>query len=105
MAIKLIKLKTGEELISTIEEMAIENKPVGYFLTKPCTIKLSEYYTKNSEKDSYKVELYSWIPLSKEEKIPIPIDWVITIIEPVDTLLDMYRKDVLKEELSKIDKI
>lgn len=105
MAIKLIKLKTNEELISTIEEMVVEDKAVGYFLTKPCTITLSEYYELDNKKDGYKVELYSWIPMTKEEKIPIPIDWVITIVEPVDTLLEMYKKDVLKEEVVKIDRI
>lgn len=96
MTIKLIKLKSGEDLISKVEEMVIENRPVGYFLEKPCAIEMTEYTQEVDSKSGYKVELYSWIPLTKDEKIPIPIDWVVTITNPVDSLFDMYKNDILK---------
>ena len=44
------------------------------------------------------------MPLSKEEKIPIPADWMVTMVEPVTKLREMYMEDVvtpMKEELKK----
>jgi hypothetical protein len=96
--IKLIKLKSGEDLIGNIEEMVIENKPVGYFLIRPCIVNILENVDDPKNRNGYRVELFSWIPLSKEEKIPIPIDWVVTITNPVDTLMEMYTKDILDKE-------
>jgi hypothetical protein len=97
MAIKLIKLKSGEDIITNIEEMVIEDKTVGYFLTKPCSIKLKEYNDESGERKGYKIQLFTWVPLSKDEVIPIPLDWTITIVTPVEELLEMYTKDVLKK--------
>jgi len=96
--IKLIKLKSGEDLIGDIDEMVIENKPVGYFLTRPCIVNVLETENDPKNRNGYRVELFSWIPLSKEEKIPIPIDWVVTITNPVDTLLEMYKKDIFDKD-------
>ena len=49
MSIKLLLLKSGEDLIADVTEMAVgedENKRVvGYFLNKPCTIKMPVSYT------------------------------------------------------------
>ncbi len=96
--IKLIKLKSGEDLIGDIDEMVIENKPVGYFLTRPCIVNVLETENDPKNRNGYRVELFSWIPLSKEDKIPIPIDWVVTITNPVDTLMEMYKKDIFDKD-------
>jgi hypothetical protein len=32
------------------------------------------------------------MPLSEDKKIPVTVDWVVTIVEPVSTLKDMYYK-------------
>jgi len=36
-----------------------------------------------------------WIALSKEEVIPIPSDWLVTMVTPVEQLEQMYVEDVL----------
>ena len=45
------------------------------------------------------------MPLSKEETIPMAMDWVITMVEPVDKLKEMYVQDVVNygNETSKTD--
>ena len=96
--INLIKLKSGEDLIGDIDEMVIENKPVGYFPTRPCIVNGWETENDPKNRNGYRVELFSWIPLSKEDKIPIPIDWVVTITNPVDTLMEMYKKDIFDKD-------
>ena len=44
MTIKLMILKSGEELISDINEMVVgedeEQKVIGYFLRRPCLVKM-----------------------------------------------------------------
>jgi len=101
MSIKLALLKSGEDVISDIQEMVIGNpedpenqKVVGYFFNKPCVVKMKT--PQESVDKSYQISLFPWVPLSKDIKIPVINDWVITIVEPIDTLKKMYENDVLK---------
>lgn len=105
MTIKLLLLKSGEDMISDVSEMSIgddENRRIiGYFLDRPCIVKmrnqniLQEEKEKNDQKAGFQVSLFPWIPLSKDQKIPVPADWVITIVEPIEKLKQMYVEDVL----------
>lgn len=111
MSIKLILLKSGEDIISEVNEMVIEDgRKIGYYLEKPCIVKIKNFSSEEKEeKKEAKINLvlYPWMPLSKDKNIPIPLDWVVTIVEPVDKLVDMYKKDVLEynqdEKNSSID--
>ena len=104
MTIKLLLLKSGEDIVSDIQEMVVgedeERRVVGYLLTKPCIIKIrdSQVLTEETEvtqKSAFQVSLYPWMPLSADKVIPIPADWVVTIVEPKDKLKEMYVEDVL----------
>ena len=98
-------LKSGEDIIADVSEMSIgeeENRRViGYFLDKPCVVKmrnpnlLSEDSESGLKKSGFEVSLFPWMPLSKEEKIPIPSDWLITMVEPVTKLKEMYVEDIV----------
>jgi len=105
MTIKLLLLKSGEDIISDIREMNIgedeECRVVGYFLSKPCIIKIRDSQvlteeTEKNQKSAFQVSLYPWMPLSADKIIPVPADWVVTIVEPKDKLKEMYVEDVLK---------
>ena len=104
MSIKLLLLKSGEDIISDITEMAVgeneDRRVVGYFLNKPCVIKMLDPRTLgeeegNKQKAGFQVSLFPWMPLSKEDTIPITSDWVITIVEPITKLKDMYLEDIV----------
>ncbi len=103
MTIKLMILKSGEELISDINEMAVgeneEEKVIGYFLRRPCLVKMKKpgvIDKKKSEvKAGFEVSLIPWIALSEDEVIPIPSDWLVTMVNPVKQLEKMYTEDVL----------
>jgi hypothetical protein len=105
MTIKLLLLKSGEDIISDIKEMVIgedeDRRIVGYFLNKPCLVKmrdpslLPEESTEEQKKAAYQVSLYPWMPLSKDQVIPVAADWVVTIVEPIVKLSEMYVEDVL----------
>ena len=105
MTIRLLLLKSGEDIIADVSEMAAgegENKiVVGYFLNRPCVIKmrdpnlLTQESADPTQKAGFSVSLFPWMPLSKEETIPITSDWVITIVEPMTKLTDMYTEDIV----------
>ena len=105
MTIKLLLLKSGEDIISDIKEMVVgedeERRVVGYFLNKPCLVKmrdpslLVEESTEEQKKAAYQVSLYPWMPLSKDSVVPVAADWVVTIVEPIVKLSEMYVEDVL----------
>ena len=104
MTIKLLLLKSGEDIIADVTEMAVgeqeERSVVGYFLDKPCVIRMRDpnlIEEQGSKKQSgFQVSLFPWIPLSKETRIPVPADWLITMVEPAYKLKEMYVKDIVK---------
>ena len=106
MTIKFIVLKSGEQLISDIKEMAVgeedEQKVVGYFLRRPCMVKVKNpgvvEQEKSKTKAGFEVTLIPWLSLSQDEVIPIPSDWLVTMVEPVPQLTLMYTQDVLNYE-------
>ena len=100
MTVKLAILKSGEDIVADIKEMVVgegdDARVVGYVLTKPCGVSLNSKAIKiDDEKDTYQLKLFPWCPLTKNEKIPITADWVVTIVDPIDKIKQMYTKEVL----------
>ena len=102
MTVKLAILKSGEDIVADIKEMLVgeedDAKVVGYFLTKPCTVTLNTKALKvddDVDRDTYQLKLVPWCPLTKQDKIPITADWVVTIVDPIDKIKAMYEKEVL----------
>ena len=103
MTIKLALLKSGEEIISDMSEMMSGQdgggQVVGYFFNHPCRAVLTSPEIQvsdeqESERKPVAIRLLPWMPLSKDERIPVVADWVISIVEPQDKLLEMYTKAV-----------
>ena len=115
MTIKLLLLKSGEDLIADVSEMVVgedeKRRVIGYYLDKPCIIKmrnpnlLPDEREGDTQKAGYEVSLFPWMPLSKDETIPIPSDWMVTMVEPVNKLTELYNKKDVKNGQSnnKID--
>ena len=100
MTVKLLMLKSGEDIIADVEEMFIgednEKRIIGYYLNKACVVKLRNPNFKEGEtKKGYEVSLFPWMPLSAEETIPIPSDWVVTMVDPAFKLKEMYTEDIV----------
>lgn len=108
MSIKVLILKSGEDVIADVQEMRMENESIiGYFLSKPCVVKLQTAGPLTSDevdpaqpekKSELIISMYPWMPLAREKTIPIPSDWVVTIVTPVEKVLELYEKEVLKNE-------
>ncbi len=104
MTIKLMLLKSGEDVISDVTEMRVgtddESQVIGYQLDKPCVVKMRDPNLVKEEgahkQSGFSVSLFPWMPLTKQEKIPVPADWMITMVEPIDKLKEMYIEDIVE---------
>ena len=98
MTIKILLLKSGEDVVADVKEMVSpDDKVIGYFLTKPCVIKLipKTIETEEGETKETSISMYPWMPLAKEKDIPLPTDWVVTMVSPIEKVETMYREDIL----------
>ena len=94
MTIKVLVLKSGEDVIADVQEMmSSENQVMGYFLTKPCVVKLQAKETGSD----VSVRMHPWMPIARETMIPVSADWVVTMVTPVEKILEMYQKQVLND--------
>lgn len=100
MSIKLALLKSGELLICDAKELVSDEKVVSYLFTKPHKIRtntpvlLSEDLERDISDKTVEITLSPWILLTLEEDIPVPTDWVVTMVEPVKDLKKMYEEKV-----------
>ena len=95
MTVKILLLKSGEDVIADVKEMVSpDDKVIGYFLTKACRIKLIPKETEGNKKET-SISMYPWMPLAKEKDIPLPTDWVVTMVTPIEKVEKMYKEDVL----------
>jgi len=101
MTVKLSLLKSGEDVIADIQEMIIgeeeDRRVVGYFFENPCVVKVlaKTFDDGNREvKTPCQLQLTPWMPLTNDSKIPLPSDWVVTMVEPIPQLKQMYENGV-----------
>ena len=96
MTVKILLLKSGEDVIADLREMVSpDEKVIGYFLTKPCVVKLIPKDSEDESKKETAIRMYPWMPLAKEKDIPLPTDWVVTIVTPIEKVEQMYKEDIL----------
>ena len=94
MTIKVLVLKSGEDVIADVQEMmSSDDQVMGYFLTKPCVVKLQ---TKDASSD-VSVRMHPWMPFAREKMIPLSTDWVVTMVTPVESIQEMYENQVLND--------
>jgi hypothetical protein len=99
MTVKLVLLKSGENIVSDIKEGFYEEKLVCYILEKPCTVSINGTYKILDDKEDtgnrVSISLHSWPSLSKDTTIELVPEWITTIVEPKDELKKMYETQVL----------
>ena len=108
MSIKISLLKTGEQLISEMKELVAEGQDIAhaYLLENPHTIEINEkQFITEDEKDigggdyGINVALLPWIILSKDKKMIIPTDSVLTVVEPLESVTQLYLDKVNSFEI------
>ena len=100
MSVKLVMLKSGEDIITDVKELKSEEGIVGYYFHNPLVVKmyhpeeptvLNEDGSSREYESKISVQFYPWIPLSEESRIPCSADWVVTIVEPVKNVKKLYQ--------------
>ena len=97
MSIKITVLKSGDHLISDMKELVAEDKDEikAYLLENPHTYELKEQQFLTEEEKvigdyGTNVTLLPWIILSKDKKMMIPVDSVLTVVEPLESVTQLY---------------
>jgi len=105
MSIKLTLLKSGETLISDVKELVSEDSETGnreavaYLFNKPhkvavrTEVLLTEDVVDDSKRE-VQVSLSPWILLSADEDVTVPVDWIVTVVEPVASVKQMYEEKI-----------
>ena len=108
MSIKITVLKTGEHIISDMKELMTEGEEnaQSYMLVNPHTYEINEKQIiteeeKELDEGDYgiNVSLLPWIILSKDKKMIIPTDSVLTVVEPIDAVTQLYLDKVNSFEI------
>ena len=86
--IKLLLLRHGEEIISTVKEIVEPEteKPLGYHLHKPFRLDIID----SKEGQGYQLDWFPWAPLSKDKDFYLPGSHVVTVYNPLDALTTQY---------------
>ena len=95
MSVKLAVLKSGEQIIADAKELVSEEKVRGYLFTRPHKVVTAQpiLLTEESKDDnSLEVTLSPWIILSADTEVVVPTDWVVTIVEPIASVVKMYQE-------------
>ena len=98
MSVKLAVLKSGEQVIAEAKELVSkdEEKVRGYLFTRPHKVVTAQplLLTEEESQDdnSLEVTLSPWIVLSADKEVVVPTDWVVTIVEPIASVVKMYQE-------------
>ena len=103
MSIKLLLLRSGEEIITEVREMVDPDtkEPMGYHLHKPFVLEIvsseDSGIVLNREK-GYQLHWFPWAPLSKDRDFFLPSGHVLTAYDPLDAIAHQYA-DAIQEEV------
>ena len=97
MSVKLLLLKSGEQVISDVKELIRKDsdKVYGYVLHKPHEVVASKavVLTEDASDDrNLEITLSPWILLTEDKSMTVPQDWIITIVNPIGSILKMYEE-------------
>ena len=96
MAIKLAVLQGNDQIITDIKELSDDGKPVGYLLKNPHKIVVDQPFLveKLDDEKSIQVTLTPWILLTTDTEIIVPGNQVVTIVEPIHSVKEMYLDNI-----------
>ena len=99
MSVKLLLLKSGEQVLADTKELRRKDdvpmidKVYGYLISKPHKVTANKplVLTENvNEERNVEITLSPWILLTEDKVMTIPKEWVITIVNPIESIVKMY---------------
>jgi hypothetical protein len=105
MSIKILLLKSNEEIITEAREMVDPDtkEPIGYHLHKPFRLEIvsDEGELVFNREKGYQLSWFPWAPLSKDKDFFLPAGHVITAYEPLDSITDQYVLAIKEDQYEK----
>ena len=105
MSIKILLLKSNEEIITEAREMVDPDtkEPIGYHLHKPFRLEIvsDEGDLVFNREKGYQLSWFPWAPLSKDKDFSLPAGHVITAYEPLDSITDQYVLAIKEDQYEK----
>ena len=97
MSVKLLLLKSGEQVISDVKELIRKDsdKVYGYVLHRPHKVVASKAVVLTedaSDNRNVEITLSPWILLTEDKSMTVPQDWIITIVNPIKSIAKMYEE-------------
>lgn len=99
MSLKLLILKTGENIISEVREGYYAEKLICYILENPYLISVKGTYVINGDTQT-SISLNKWPMLSSDNIIELAPDSVLTIVEPISHVKKLYTEVLENEQCS-----
>ena len=103
MSVKLLLLKSGEQVLADTKELRrkddvpMVDKVYGYLITQPHKVSANKplVLTENvDEQRNVEITLAPWILLTEDKVMTIPKEWVITIVNPIESIVKMYQEKI-----------
>jgi hypothetical protein len=85
--IKILLLKSGQHVITKLSELrAEEDEPLCFLFEVPLIVR----YIAGETEDNTMLTFNLWCPYSKSLSFRVPFDYVVTIGEPKDQIMEKY---------------
>ena len=105
MSIKILLLKSNEEIITEVQEIANpeSKQAIGYHFHKPFRLEIvsDEGELVFNREKGYQLSWFPWAPLSKDKDFFLPSEHVITAYDPLDSIADQYIQAIKEENYEK----
>jgi len=102
MAVKFVKLKSGEELVADVKEVFKQkgdDRPLAYMLKDACILGVEqesqpELLNEDGTEDAIvaRLVLRKWIVFTDDNEQVVPLDWVVTFANPSQDVINVYEK-------------
>ena len=103
MSVKLLLLKSGEQVLADTKELRRKDdvptidKVYGYLLTLPHKVSAIKpvVLTENfNDERNVEITLSPWILLTEDKEMTVPKEWIITIVNPMKSIVKMYQEKI-----------
>ena len=105
MSIKILLLKSNEEIITEAREIGNPDSTtaIGYHLHKPFRLEIvsDEGELVFNREKGYQLSWFPWAPLSKDKDFFLPADHVITAYDPLDSITEQYINAIKDDQYEK----
>jgi hypothetical protein len=99
MSVKLVVLKSGEQIVADVKELVSGENVRGYVFNKPHKVQANRAIIfaeseETPEDRNVEITMSPWILLTDDEDILVPPDWIVTIVDPLESIVEMYQEKV-----------